>query len=102
ASSALDPALASLSAHAELHADGLVVWNAQDVARDAPVSATLPAGWTPGAFRLIDASRGEEVAYQPDAGGISFVARDVPARGWRVFRFLRGAPTPPSGGSLAV
>lgn len=105
AASAVGGALASLSARVELPRGGIVVWNAEDSPRTDVARATLPPAIVPGTFRLVDASRGEEIPYQPDAAdpqAVSFLARDVPPRGWRAYRLLRGRPSPPPVGSLVV
>ena len=91
----LDSSLAALNARLDLPSGGFVVWNGLDQSRSGLVSAALPPGLLPGTFRLIDASRGEEIPYQvdPDAPGtIAFIGHLVPGTGWACYETLPGAP----------
>jgi alpha-mannosidase len=90
----------------------LVIFNALSWTRTDPVSVlvTLPAG----GFRLVDAA-GADVPYQrlpsgdpasPGAGLIEFIARDVPALGYKTFYLVEGGPisqerpAPPAGAEV--
>ena len=74
----------------------LVVWNPLSWKRSEIVRTPAPAQ-LPSPFRLMDAEHGKEIPFQMDKGEraqdtLIFLAEDVPALGYKTFRFEAGAP----------
>ncbi|MFI1092469.1 polysaccharide lyase family protein [Streptomyces sp. NPDC020917] len=84
--------IANPSAH-----PAISVFNSLSWARTAMVTATVPSGW---AGQLLDATTDSDVPYQAvDSTHIQFLAANVPAVGYAVYRLLpgnddAGAPDP--------
>ncbi|ANM31916.1 hypothetical protein ABI59_23650 [Acidobacteria bacterium Mor1] len=84
--------------------DGIAAINTLGRARDGYVESPVPAGQTPGSFRLIEVESGSEVPYQTLNGGsdLLFHATGVPAFGYRAYRIEPGAPTATPAGLLTA
>jgi hypothetical protein len=80
----------------------VVVYNPVGWPRTDLVSATLPCS---GTFELIDLETGESVAYQPSvrhSGSVLFLARNVPANGYRVYKVSPSESPPDFEGDIEL
>jgi alpha-mannosidase len=82
-------AMAALAKQASGKEKTVVVFNPLSWPRDAAVSFAMPGGEK--SFKLVDAQTNQETPCQIDQGQVYFIARDLPALGYKSFRIISGA-----------